>query len=81
MSIEVKLFAVAKEIAQAETFQMESDGPISIAEVREKMASAFPELARVLGHTRFAVNAAYATDQQLVSDSDEVAIIPPVSGG
>lgn len=39
------------------------------------------EAASYLGHVRFAINCEYVSPEALVRPGDEVAIIPPVSGG
>jgi molybdopterin converting factor small subunit len=41
----------------------------------------FPELRDLLQTTAVAVNREYATPQTVIRPGDEVALIPPVSGG
>ena len=41
----------------------------------------FPEMARYEASVSSAVNADYARMTAVVSDGDEVAFLPPVSGG
>jgi len=81
MIVQVKLFAVAKQIVDSDTFDVEATEPIRVGEIRKRLLSAYPQFENVLPHSRFAVNAAYVNDDTVVSDTDEVAIIPPVSGG
>jgi molybdopterin converting factor small subunit len=81
MTIRVKLFAVAKQIAESDVFDASTSGPISLAELRKQMVRAFPAFDNLLPHVRFAVNASYASDDTIVTENDEIAIIPPVSGG
>jgi molybdopterin converting factor small subunit len=38
-------------------------------------------LAGRLGHVRIARNARFASDQELLAEGDELALIPPVAGG
>ena len=81
MILQVKLFAVAKQIVDSDTFEIASDEPIAIGEIRNRLLATHPKFSEVLPSCRFAVNAAYVNDDTVVSASDEIAIIPPVSGG
>jgi molybdopterin converting factor small subunit len=45
------------------------------------LAAEFPELANYERSISSAVNADYAKMDQVLSDGDEVAFLPPVSGG
>ena len=81
MKIQIKLFAVAKEIAEREVIDVELAEGSSVPELRDAIVEQFPALAEVVRHAMFAVNSQYADNQtELLADS-EVACIPPVSGG
>ncbi len=45
------------------------------------LVSDYPALARSAGHAMVAVNQEYADRSQELHEGDEVALIPPVSGG
>jgi molybdopterin converting factor subunit 1 len=47
----------------------------------QRLLAAHPELARFRPSVRLAKNAEYAGPDTRFSDADEVALIPPVSGG
>ena len=53
---------------------------VSIAKLKEGLFNKFPEL-RNLSTLSIAVNNKYATNETMVNSQDEVALIPPVSGG
>jgi molybdopterin converting factor small subunit len=53
----------------------------TVADVRIALAALAPELTALLAVSRIAVNLDFATDDQAFQPTDEVAIIPPVSGG
>ena len=77
--INVKCFGVAKEIVNSDTLKVTT--PIhSVKELRDEIHSAFPEFSSIKGFM-IAVNQEYATDEMTITSSDEIAIIPPVSGG
>ncbi len=47
----------------------------------QRLLTAHPGLARFRGSVRLAKNAAYAGSDEIFGNADEVALIPPVSGG
>lgn len=81
MTVEVKLFAVAKQLAGAESVALELSAAPTIHELRVALAARHPALKAVLSHVVFAVNAEYVDDQFVIPPRAEVACIPPVSGG
>jgi len=81
MMFRVKLFAVAKQIVGSDTATIDLPEPSTIADLRAALARDYPALAATLGSVVFAVNAEYATDETRLSPADEIACIPPVSGG
>ena len=77
--IKVKCFGVAREIVDNEVLELE-DAHLSVKDLRAKLYESFPEFSKIKGFM-IAVNQEYATDDMSLSSADEVAIIPPVSGG
>jgi len=77
--IKIKCFGVAKEIVDKDILEMEPSG-LSVKELRANLLEAYPEFSKINGFM-IAVNQEYATDEMTIAASDEVAIIPPVSGG
>jgi molybdopterin converting factor small subunit len=41
----------------------------------------YPNLAPLIAISRVAVNRSFATNEQTISGEEEIALIPPVSGG
>lgn len=52
-----------------------------LSDLIRQLEAECPPLAAARQHVRFAVNQAYAAADRVLEDGDEVAIIPPVSGG
>lgn len=52
----------------------------TVGETKKLLVERFPELGE-LAHVAVALNEQYAQDGETISDSDVIAIIPPVSGG
>ncbi len=81
MNVGVKLFAVAKELAGRETLAVELPSRATVADLRRAVEAQFPALITILPHAMWAVDAAYADDNTILTDQSDIALIPPVSGG
>ena len=81
MHVTVRLFARLRELAGASELRRDvADGSTAL-DVWNGLSAEFPALA---GYTRaisVAVNEEYARLSAPVRDGDEVAFLPPVSGG
>jgi molybdopterin synthase sulfur carrier subunit len=77
--IRVKCFGVAKEIVNNNTLEI-ANPILTVKNLRDEIHSAYPEFSNIKGFM-IAVNQEYATDDLQLNESDEIAIIPPVSGG
>lgn len=80
--MEVLLFGIAKDIVGSSQINLATLGsmPDSVAELKEYLGKSYPEF-RKLSSLAVAVNSEYAEDSVLLEKGDEIAIIPPVSGG
>ena len=81
MIVTVKLFAAAKEIVGAAEFTVELPAQCDVSFLKRTMQEQFPALAPLLSRSRFAVDQQYVADQFPLSAAQEIAFIPPVSGG
>lgn len=81
MTLTIHLFARARELAGADTVTLELPPGSTVADVRRALAGRFPALASLLGVSVIAVNHDFAEDSRVIATSDELAVIPPVSGG
>lgn len=81
MRIRVKLFAQLRELAGAGDLTCEVNAPATTADVWRALTLAHPALAPFERTVSCAVNAAYARMRTPVQADDEVAFLPPVSGG
>jgi sulfur-carrier protein len=81
MKVSVKLFAVARQWAGADSVELDLPTPATVATVRKALLTRLPQLAQFGSQLRFAVNADYADDSLAVCAGSDVACIPPVSGG
>ncbi len=79
--IEVLLFGAAADRAGARRVRLAVEGPTTLAEVWSLLADRHPDLSSMRDTLAFAVNGEYAKMDEPVSPGDEVAVLPPVSGG
>ena len=82
MIINVIMFGIAKEIFGESTVKVEFSYPerITVTNLKFLLEGDQPAL-KGLGSYMIAVNNEYATDDYVINENDEVAVIPPVSGG
>ena len=80
MTIQVKLFAIMAQHARTGMLTLDLPEASSVGEVRAELQRRHPKIPWPPG-TLLAVNQEYASEQTPLRPGDEVAIIPPVSGG
>jgi molybdopterin converting factor small subunit len=81
MKVRVRLFAVAREITGNNEIGVDVCEGATVADVRDAVIAAAPELGQIMQHARWAVDTQFAADGQVVVTTSEIALIPPVSGG
>jgi len=84
MVLEVRLFAVLRERAGAASLAVElPDAGATVADALRELGACSPPLAAALAEMPLvmAVNRDYAEPGTVLSTGDELALIPPVSGG
>ena len=77
----VLLFAHLKDAAGVAEFETKLSASLDAAGLWDQLIAAHPGLAKFRPTTRLARNGEYASADTLFHDGDEVALIPPVSGG
>lgn len=79
MKFKLKTFGIAKDILGGSEVVFEMEGT-KVSELRNALISQYPDI-KSLNSLLIAVNNAYADDEAYLSEADEIALIPPVSGG
>ncbi len=78
----VRLFAICRERVGADRLLVEVPGDeVSVRGLLDAVAEQEPRLAPLVSAVRVAVNQTFAEADDVVSADDELALIPPVSGG
>ncbi len=82
MRITVLFFATLRDRVGARQVTLDLDAAVdSVARLRALLAERYPAAADNLSVALAAVNEEFASEQDAISDGDEVAFFPPVSGG
>jgi molybdopterin converting factor subunit 1 len=81
MNVNVLLFAAARDLAGSDVVTVRLTPGSTVGELRARLARDCPPLAELLAKSAVAVNHDFADDSRSLSPNDEIAIIPPVSGG
>lgn len=75
----VKAFGITKDILGARESVFELNGE-TVGSLRSALKHRYPALTEIRS-LMIAVNNTYAEDDLAIVESDEIALIPPVSGG
>ena len=80
MNVDVLLFGKLAELAQPEFPAVELAAGARVADAVAAVVREHPELEPLLDSVAYAVNTEYRDRAHVLSDGDELALIPPVSG-
>jgi molybdopterin synthase catalytic subunit len=79
VKVTIRCFASVRELLGRDVVELDIADGTTVAGVKAKLAERAPDLLRLpLAH---AVNRAYAAPDRVLQDGDELALIPPISGG
>ena len=81
--ITVKFFASLKDIAEKEEEQIEVQNSISMDQLSDIISKTSPKMADIIRDNKImiSVNQEMADADTVIHDGDEVAFLPPFSGG
>lgn len=79
MELKIKTFGVARDMMGGKEVVVKVAGS-DVASLRRALITNYPALEK-LRSLFIAVNQQYAEDNQSINETDEIALIPPVSGG
>ncbi|MFD3257799.1 molybdenum cofactor biosynthesis protein MoaE [Paenibacillus lentus] len=82
MILTISLFAgLADRIGASKIEITYPENTVSADHLKQEIARLYPDAASLVSISFLAVNQEYAADDLLITDEDEIALIPPVSGG
>lgn len=79
-TLRIAVFAGMAELVGRRQLDLPWSGG-TVADVRRLVRTAHPDVAALLDRSAFAVGSRYVGDDAAVAAGDDLAIIPPVSGG
>jgi molybdopterin converting factor subunit 1 len=80
MKVNVLAFGIAKDIFGASIVDVELGEHRTTRNLKQHLEERYPRLKQLVSYM-VAVNNEYAEDGNIINEKDEIAIIPPVSGG
>ncbi|MEE8169098.1 MAG: MoaD/ThiS family protein [Phycisphaerae bacterium] len=80
MTVHVRLFGPSVDLASEPEATLTLDEGVTLGSVAGRIAERWPKLGGAPG-MRLALNRAYAALDTVLHEGDEIAVIPPVSGG
>jgi molybdopterin converting factor subunit 1 len=81
VEVDVRYFAIIREIVGCSAERREVPEGATAGDVFSQLIREYPRLERMRPVTMLMVNKAYVTHDHELRDGDELALIPPVSGG
>jgi molybdopterin synthase catalytic subunit len=81
VDLDIRYFAMIREIVGRAAERREAPAGTTIGDLFDQLAREHPRLERMKPVTMLMVNQEYVAATHPLSDGDEVAFIPPVSGG
>ena len=81
MKIRLKMFAILKDRSGVSEIELELPEAATVADAVSLIRQRFEAIAELLPQVAAAVNLSYAERSHVLRDGDELALIPPVSGG
>lgn len=81
MNVTVRFFARARDLAGAESLELDIPSGSTVGELRLLLSERFPKLATILPLSAMAMADDFAEDKQALTAGVEIALLPPVSGG
>ncbi len=82
MNVQIHLFAGLAETIGSRLLTLELPAPdMTIEQLKQLIAERYPDAAEAVRQAFAAVNHEYAAGDRLIRERDEIALIPPVSGG
>jgi len=80
-SLSIKLFASLRQAMNSDKIMIDIDNEITVSQMKKIIFETFPNLKKLNIPFLVAVNHKFAKDSSVIKSKDEVALIPPVSGG
>jgi molybdopterin synthase catalytic subunit len=81
MKVRVLFFSVLRDVARREEMEVEIAEGENLGQMLERLSAELPGLRAWEGKLLLAVDEDYATQDTVLREGQEVAVMPPVQGG
>ncbi len=81
IQVTIKLFAIFQEVYGVDQMQIELELGTNVSQIFDRLVSQHPHLEQWRSLTRYAINLNFVEPDTVLNNGDEIALIPPVSGG
>lgn len=81
MQVKVRCFAWAREVTGEDEVELEIPEGATVTDLRAALGEKYPPFAKRMESIAVSVNQEFAGERQGISAGDELALIPPISGG
>ena len=80
MTLHIAAYGIARDILSTRVLAFETPEALTVGELKRQLLERYPAFVN-LTTLYVAVNTEYGADDALLGEQDEIALIPPVSGG
>ena len=80
MILKILTFGIARDIIGGAIFNFDAPEGTTVADLKQQLLAAYPRFGN-LSSLLIAVNEEYGDDETVIAENDDIALIPPVSGG
>jgi molybdopterin converting factor subunit 1 len=80
MTLKILTFGIARDIIGGSNFILDAPEGTTVAQLKKRLLDHYPTFGN-LSSLLIAVNEEYGDDETVILEGDDIALIPPVSGG
>ena len=79
--IDLRLYGSVKDLLGANRIELDWNDNMSVGDLRQKLYNLYPILSKVNTQFAISINRRAVDDTKLIRMADELAVLPPISGG
>ncbi len=77
----IRFFARARDVVGLDSCQLDLAPGSRVRDLQRRLLEEYPDLAKLLKHSAIAIDQKLASADMAISNHNEAAVLPPVSGG